>query len=428
MLLRIKQEFKQGKTFLKFSFLKATGQAMNMAVPLVVAKFFSPELFGSYSLAKMIMFFFLTLLIASSQVPFIVLANQERAATGKINKAFSIQCTFLILSFCIFLVIILPLNRHITTFAKINRVDLIYITLAFVGLSLKTFLCNLFMATGQRIVNALVDLVFALVDLVFGSLSLILIFVFYFCDRINLQNVFLINALSVGIVIVIFFKMVDFKMLLPFRLEKKSFREMFDFTKWVFLGATAVYFINWGDNLILRYFVSLEDIGVYNLGYQVFKSVVALIFIISTYFLPFISQHIEESTVMRDYLLYKRPKIFVLGVVTIIVLFVLAPHIFKFIYGQIYQDSVAILRILLVASIMALHTAFYGPILYTLKKYRFTHTILIMQLLLNILLSLILVPRLGPRGAAIATVVAYACKTLSFEIYFRLYLKQQMSL
>ena len=34
---------------------------------------------------------------------------------------------------------------------------------------------------------------------------------------------------------------------------------------------TAVYFINWGDNLVLRCFVSMEHIGVYNLGLNPYR-------------------------------------------------------------------------------------------------------------------------------------------------------------
>ena len=99
---KIKEELRQSKTLLTFTSLKAIGQTLGMIAPLVIAKFFSPELFGSYSLAKMIVFFFTTLLILSSQTPFIVFANQEKAKTGKINKAFSVQCVFLFLSLCLF--------------------------------------------------------------------------------------------------------------------------------------------------------------------------------------------------------------------------------------------------------------------------------------------------------------------------------------
>ncbi len=421
MLDRIKQELKEGKTLLQFGFLKGLGQALGMVAPLVIAKFFSPELFGSYSLAKMIVFFFSTLLIASSQTPFIVFANQERTKTGKINKAFSVQCVFLILSFCIFGAIALSLGKHIIAFAKINRWDLLFVLLAFVGVALKTFLCNLFMAMNQRIKDSLVELTF-------GFLSMVLIFVFHFFNWINLQSVFLIYLLSAVVVIIVFFKAIDFKLLFPFNLEKRYLREMFNFTKWVFMGAVAVYFIDWGDNLVLRAFVPMADIGTYNLGYQFFKGTVVLISTLGAYFLPFISQNINNPAKIREYLYSKRPKILAAGMIVIVIGFFLVPHVLKIIYGEIYQESASVLRILLLSSALIFYSAFFNPIFHALKRYKFPQIVNFIQISGNILLNLILVPKMGIYGAAVATTIAYFCRTIIYEIYFRKQIKSLFKL
>jgi len=91
MLRKIGHEIKQGKTLFQFGFLKGTGQALGMIAPLVIAKFFASEaLFGRFFLARMIVFFFATLLITSAQIPFVIFANQERSKTGKIYKSFSV--------------------------------------------------------------------------------------------------------------------------------------------------------------------------------------------------------------------------------------------------------------------------------------------------------------------------------------------------
>jgi len=350
MLKKIKKELKKGRTLLQFGFLKAAGKALGMLAPLVIAKFFaSAELFGNYSLAKMIVFFFAMLLIASSQTPFIVFANQERAQTGKINKTFSVQLTFLAFSFGIFLAVTLSLGKYITEFAQITRVDLFFVLLAFVGIAFKAFLCNLFMALGQRIKNSLAELVF-------GTISVCLVFVFYFTGTINLRTALLIYPISAFILVLIFIMTIDFGKLLPLSIDKRYFREMFNFTKWVMLGATAVYFVNWGDNLVLKLYNTMADIGTYNVGYQVFKGVTTLTFVVGRYFLPFISQHIQDKDKIRDYLYNKRPKILLMGFVAIALLFAFAPYLFKVIFGQVYEGSVTVLRILLVASVITVRT------------------------------------------------------------------------
>lgn len=417
MLKLIKRELGRGRTLLQFGLVKSIGQVMGMIAPLAIAKFFSPELFGSYSLAKMIVFFFSAMLIASSQVPFIVFASQERAESGKLNKAFTVQCLFLILSFCIFAVIILLLSKYFIAFAKISRGDLYILLPVFVGLALKTFLCNLFLAIGQKIRSSLAELLF-------GFLNLVLIFLFYFLDMINLKTVFLVYPLSAGILILVFVRAIDFKILLPLRLEKKQFADMVDFTKWVFLGATAVYFIDWGDNLVLRYFVPVADIGIYNLGYQIFKGIVILIGILGAYFLPFISQNIDNPTKIKEYFLRKRLEILLGGIIAITIIFSLLPYVLNMIYGEIYQESAAVLRILLIAAALSLYNVFYIPVFNASKRYKFFYTANVLQVLSNVIMNVLFIPAFGILGAAIATVLAYLLRGIIIETYFRLKLRK----
>ena len=99
------------------------------------------------------------------------------------------QLVFLVFSFFIFALSILFFGRFIAAFAKISFIDLLFVASGFAGIALKTFLCNLFMAMGQRIKSSVAEVVF-------GIFSLILIFSFYAADRINLRTVFLIYPLS----------------------------------------------------------------------------------------------------------------------------------------------------------------------------------------------------------------------------------------
>ena len=119
MLKRFKREIKEGKTFLQFSFLKAFGNCLAMILPLVVAKLFSEELFASYCLAKMVVFFFSVLIMASLRTPFVVFANQERTQTDKINKTFSVQCLLLLISLTSGCVAAVVFARPLAAFAKI---------------------------------------------------------------------------------------------------------------------------------------------------------------------------------------------------------------------------------------------------------------------------------------------------------------------
>ncbi len=422
MLRRIKQDFEQSKTLLQFSLIQAIGQGFGTIAPLVIAKFFSEDLFGSYVLASMIVFFFLTVLITSAQIPFIVFANQERVKTGKINKSFSVQCIFMVFSIAAFLSLSFVFNRHIKSFAKISSTDLIFMSLGFIGIAIKFFFCNLFMALGQRIKSSFVELIF-------GGVTLVLVLALSLMGKINLRMVFLVYFISATAVFLTFIKRIDFSQFLPFDFDWEHFKKMFNFSKWIMSGATAVYFINWVDNIILRIFkVSMADIGEYGLGYQIFKAVVMMIYVLGNYFLPFITEHIEDSEKIRNYLSRKRPKILLLGFIAIGLFFVISPYVFRLVYENAYQSSVNFLRILLIGSLIVMYNIFYIPIVNALKEYKFSQTINVIQIIIKVILSVILIPRYGLYGAATATVISYFCKAVFYELYFRMRLRKSLKL
>ena len=420
MLEKIKDELRQGRTLLLFALLKFAGQGLGMIAPLAVARFFASErLFGSYCLAKMVVFFFAMLLIGSSQTPFVVFANQEKAKTGRINKTFSVQLVFLLLSLAIFAVTALLFGGYITRFAGIRAGDLVFVASAFAAMAAKSFICNLFMALGQRLKNAVADLVFAAATVVF-------IFVFYFADSINIRTVFLVYPASTIVLAAVVLPGVDFRQLLPLQFKRERLKEMFDFTKWMMLGGTAVYFINWGDNLVLRLYASMADIGTYNVAYQIFKGIVTFSFVAGRYFLPFVSQHIGDREKIRGYLYRKRPRLLAAGGACIVVVFVAVPYIFRLLYGGLYARGVLILRVLLVGAAVMFYSTFYSLLLQVTKGYRFLQVVNVVQVLLNLALDVVLVTRMGMLGAAVATVIAYLCRAVILEVHFHLRLRARL--
>jgi len=421
MLVKIKQQLREGKQLITFTTLTVMAQALGVVTPLVVAKLFSPGLFGSYTLARMVVFFVAALTISSAQQPFIVYANAERNKTGKINKSFSIQCVFLTISLCLYLVIITLFAGPVASFARISMGDLVFVSLAFAGFAIKIFVCNLFMALGRRSKGALAGLVYEAVTVIF-------IVLFYLADSINLRSVFLVYFLS-GILLVIFFIWsLDVGLLFPFEFKTKYFKAMLSFTTWGMMGATSAYFINWGDNLVLRFFVSMNEIGIYNLSYSIFKGLIFLISAMGNYFLPFISQHIENKDKLHNYLAVKRPKIIALGLMGLVCVFFSIPHILKLLYGNVYSQSQLVLQILLIANAISLYSIFYSPLLSALKRYKFVNIIAVVQISINIILNLVFVPYLGMLGAAIATVIAYFCRAVIVEIYFRAYVNKKVNI
>lgn len=411
MIYKIKNELIQAKTFLSFTFVKIFGHLFIFLISLIIAKMLSPAGFGSYSLSIMIVFFFTSLFIYSSQIPFIVYANEEKKRDNRINITFSIQLVFLLMSLISFILILFLFKNNIKNFTGMSDLNLVFLFFAYLGIGLNSFIENLFLALDKRFVHALYFLAF-------GTLNLVLILFFYSQKNVNINTIFLTFFISGIISFVLFFHQIEFKKLFPFVLEKRIFFEMSKWVKWQIMGSISIYLINWGDNIVLSYFVSMEEIGVYNLGYQLFKGLISLTYILYSYFIPFISQNFNDNKKMRNYLYVKRPKIILIGILCGVFIFVSIPHIISYIYGNIYKESAVVLRILLVGLFFHLYVVFYTPIFNSMKRYKFIQSASIIQILINILLDIILVPIMGIIGAAIGTTMAYFVTLILYERYF----------
>ena len=85
----------------------------------------------------------------------------------------------------------------------------------------------------------------------------------------QLQSVW---ALVIGSVIAAALKVAAHHLFLPgrrnrIRLERDAFWQIFHFGKWVFLSTAAGFLITQGDRAILGLYISLETLGIYNIGF-----------------------------------------------------------------------------------------------------------------------------------------------------------------
>ena len=419
MIDALKHNLMEGRIFMGFAALRAAGHVLMALVPIIIARFFTPEIFGIYSLSIMIVYFFTALLISSSNAPFVIYARQELRESGKINKAFTARMLFLASAVIMFFILSMLLLHPLTRFASITKGQFMFLFAAYAGLGIKYSFETMLLALNKRTAHALFGLAT-------GITSVLYIVLAYFLSALTLENIFLMFFISPLLAMPFFITRIDVTKIFPMALDRELLKNMLRYTRWVMLGGTAVYFINWGDNLVLRYFVSLEEVGMYNLGYQVFKGMIMLVGSIKLYFLPFIAEHIENQHKIRNYLYHKRPRIMLLGALGIVALFFSLPSIFTALYGNSYRESALVAQILTIPLIFILYQSFYMPLFETMKKFKFIQSMNVLLVTVNIALDIILVMYVGVLGAAIATAITYILSGVLYEIYFIKYVHRNL--
>lgn len=413
MINKIKEELIKSKKFASFSLLRIVGDGLYYALPLILAKILSPENFGSFILAQMFATIMTTVFIASAQTPFIVNAGEEYARDGKMNKNFTVQTIFMATAILLGLSIMTIFKNFFIDFSSLKSGDLAGCIVFYIGVVLKKYFENIFLASNEKHTSA------AYSSLI-GGFNLVLLYVLAQKGEIDISDIFFIYSASTLISTVIFMFRIDLYSLFPLKLEKKILGENLHWISWQVMGLVAVYLINWGDNLVLRYYSTTTEVGKYNIGYQFFKAIIGASLIVNTYFLPSISRNIGSKEEIKKYLNEKRFKIYALELLIVATSFWLLPFFILHFYGSTYIDSVSVIKILLIAAPFQLFNVFYIPILNSLKKYKFIHINNTIIVIINIALDFLLIPYFGISGAAIATTIAYAVSFINYKIYFHL--------
>lgn len=411
----IKHILKDHSNLINFTGLKILGELIVFLFPIIIAKFVKPEIYGSYSLSMMVVFFSTTLLLGSSITPFIISANKELKTHKSIVKSFTNQLIFFIISLTTIGILFLLFSKFIISFIEIDKILLIYLYLAFIGISIRSLLGNYFLGIDKKIEHTKVSIYY-------GFSLIILVFILGF----NLKYIFLNYFLSSIVVLILNLGKINFKQLFPLKFDKQLFLQHWDFTKWQIFGLTAVYFINWGDSIIIKYFLTITDVGVYNLAYQMFKGIISFMYIINTFYLPEISKNIKNKKYIRKYLFKSRIQLFSLITFGTIMAIFISPFILNNFFDKEYQQASIIFQVLLLGVIFKFWSIFYNPLYNVLKRYKYLQLMNIFQIIVNITLGIIMITYIGLIGVAIATSISYLIRTIIDESYFHIKVKKSL--
>lgn len=139
---------------------------------------------------------------------------------------------------------------------------------------------------------------------------------------------------------------------------------------------------------------------------------------IITYIYPYFASHNRDREWIR-YNYYKLLKrLIVINGIIAIGMYICAPWIVEFIFGPNYIDSIEPFRILAIGYFVA--STFRipsGNILVSLRRVKFNFYNAIISGIANIILNVILITKMGPIGAAYATVAVYLISSLISTIY-----------
>ena len=203
--------------------------------------------------------------------------------------------------------------------------------------------------------------------------------------------------------------------------DGKKFREMMSYSSPLLIMQVGLLTTNFFDRWAIRSLMSLDDVGIYGVGYR-FASVVQIIFIgLQSSISPLILTYYREAATAGE--IAKIFRIFsTFALIFLLFLGVFAREVVAFTTASAYHQAY---QCIFPLALMMVFYAFdvFSPGIEISKKTRIRALLCVMGAILNITLNYLLIPFLGISGASIASMlgalaVLVGAILISQKLYF----------
>ncbi len=183
----------------------------------------------------------------------------------------------------------------------------------------------------------------------------------------------------------------------------------------------SAWILNFSDRIFIEHFFTLEDVGLYSLSYKLAQ--ILLIFSISfnkAYEPLFFQLANQANQVESKTRLFKYNKVYSLFLIYLALAISLFSKEFVFLLDAKYHNAHKLVPIIVVGILIGQVGGLFNRSIYQDKKTKQIMLLIIISAGLNIGMNYIFVPRYGPYGAALATMLTF----LIFFIIKYLYAKK----
>jgi O-antigen/teichoic acid export membrane protein len=360
--------------------------------------------YGFYSLFSPLLFIFINSLTGGFSRFFIT--KYIGSEKNKLVVFYSISF-FLGIIAALFLLLFNIFSDKIMFFLKMpseyNSILLILSVLVFFGVFIEFNIA--FLISYKRLVYA------SFVSFIYSSLVFILTFIyFFFSGSFDLIVLFRIWFLSF-LIILLFSYYSQFSKLKVFisnlKISISAIKEGVVFALPLIVYSISYWVVMASNRFILNFMTSSEKVAVFSLVYSLLTIIFTFVFTINNVIYPYIS---EAFNVKKDYtvlfnILLKYSLIIILP--ALVFFLAMGKEIIFMVSGEKYLVGVALIPYLIIYPILAFSVFYLSNHLMLRGKNWTICIVYLVGMLLNIILSIFLIPRFDYFGAAIATVVSY---------------------
>jgi O-antigen/teichoic acid export membrane protein len=203
-----------------------------------------------------------------------------------------------------------------------------------------------------------------------------------------------------------------------FTINMKLLRHSFAFGKWMF-GLTIVYFaFQRIDILFMGYYVSSDDLGIYSVAVQLVMVLSMTGGALNYVFLPKSVKAVRSKAEFMEYLRECFIPVTVM-LLLLIFLYCFAPYCISLTYGPSYLGATVFLRTLLIGWVLAIVYLPFSFVFLATNDSRTRFILELSKLGLGLFTMLLMVPKIGVMGGAVAISLAMALNAITSAVVLK---------
>jgi len=200
-------------------------------------------------------------------------------------------------------------------------------------------------------------------------------------------------------------------------------KELFAFSWPLLLVGFSGLILEWTDTLMLGYFTTSSDVGIYNAALPTARLVQTIPGLFAVIFMPVISELFSRGRYedIKDMYSIVTKWILSLVIPAFLLMVLFAPSVLRIFFGAEYTEGAAALAILTIGYLFISLFGLTDPILEAYGRTKVTMGCHFLTAAINVVLNLYLIPIYGITGAALATGSSFAVRSfILFAFVYRI--------
>lgn len=395
-----------------WDFVVVMGSAF-LSIPLMIfsesiqARYLGPEKYGQVALIISAIALLYIFGLSWLRLSIMRFGKEEFLQKGHLRRT---TTSFLLVSFFSFLIVISLFRifrEPIFNFLEIsNEIYFWIIAIGLIFSAAKTYIFEILKVI-RKIKEQSFLMRFASKIFIAGG---ILLFVLHILT-IKIIYIIFIFLLSDLFVILIGLNLIKKEYLMPFDLDKKLLNKMLIFSLPLLFSNWSNYIVTWIDTYVIKYFLTLEDVGIYQASYKIFNTLRSFFFsaivTISTPIIMVFRTKDQTYKISEFYLKRLLPQLSFFAFIFIAFSLLFSDLGFHLVYGNKFDASILPFKIIITTLHLGMISSFFTAIRVSFDMTKLYLYLGIFAAVLNFVLDIVLVPIFGILGAAAATFLVY---------------------